>query len=157
MRFATALVLVAACGGSGDANTGCSIKVFGAVTDTIACGRVAAEYNATSKEGGFGVTASNVAQFTLAITTASPPVPGTLLPTSGAIVPSGTSVTVTSGGQTWEAAPGGTGTFNLTVSDLGTGTVIGGNTGWPSVHGGLTATLQPQAGATGTVTVSATF
>jgi hypothetical protein len=151
-----ALILASACGGT-TASSDCTITLTGAVNDSITCSRVAAEYNGTTKQGGFGVTASSSAsQFSLAIETSIPPNIGTILSSSGTPA----TISVGNGSQTWEAvvstgAP--TGSYDLTISDMGSATTIGGNTGWPQVHGMLNAILQPQGSASGTVTVQANF
>jgi hypothetical protein len=158
-----------ACGGSSSPAPGaggCTVTVGGAVTTTFATCSATAATNSTqpgivavaiTASGGPGSTAGDTLQaaFNISGSSFSTGTYSASNVTQGAVtlIQSGTTVWIAS--QNASTANQGAFTLNIT----GTGTTVSASTvtDWPEAVGGLSATLEPQGSATGTVTVQIAF
>jgi len=159
-----------ACGGAvnpgGPASGGCTVTIGGAVTTSYTgCSASAATSTsspgniafAITGTGGPGSTAGDSFEVGLVI-------PGSSLSTGTYSASNVTQAGVTftqSGTTAWLASQNATtpnqGAFTLNVTSTGGTVGASGVTDWPYPVGGLSATLEPQSGATGTVTVQVAF
>jgi hypothetical protein len=167
-RWATmlplALVATAACGGSDGTGPGsdeCSITLTGAETGTAACSNVLAAWTSEDNLFDFGFTSAGGSVNTIVVSVGSTGKPATKTYHS-TDAGAGAGIAVTNGTNGWQAgvasASPAIGSYDLTISSLSTIASAADGEVY-RLHGKLVATLEPDAstGATGTVTLTATF
>jgi hypothetical protein len=153
------------CGGSTNLTSGqpCSITLSGAVTGTFACNAVSGGYQTSNSQGAVAASVGGATAITIGIAFPGDLHTGTFKDTDAGVQSALSVQTGTGSNNFWAAAAGTggakTGSYTLTITDTGLRVPGQGGAAYPAVHGTLTATLPAVAGsgATGTVSLSATF
>ena len=168
LRILALAAALAACGGSTTELSNCNVTFSGAVTGSGKCTIAGGNgYKAGGSGNGVGIgmngTVTGVQSFAFALDLGSTAVATGTYSNTATTASEATTLSGT-GNATWiqTSHAGSTpdqGTYTLNLTDLGPGINSNGGTAYAAMHGSLNATLPAVTGtgATGTVTVSATF